>query len=561
MATQSKRKSKRSTPSPAESPAASGLSLKEQLAEKRRANRARKELSQFLTIAIVVSLVIGMLAAIVGGIKGAVGGFAGSLILLVSFKYPWQALYGFWIYVPLGGTITYAIGGGSNPVLQLAKDAFYLPALFAVYQTCKTKRLPFVLPPQMKPILGLLVAYCLMVLLFVNGAQQLSPKGEKPFLMGVLGFKVFLGYIPLITCAYYLLKTKADFYRLLRITTGLIILCCSLAFVQYMMLKTGRCQGTVGEGAALFKASLEARCFVGGSLLYNEDQGVIRLPGTFVAPWQWGWFLISSAFMSFAVAFSDRKLLWRVAGMAAMALTMTMAVISGQRIALITVPVAFVVLLFITGQIANLKRFIPIVLGLGGVIAIGMALYPDIVQERVNSFVSRWDASPPTEFIADQFSFVSDLSGILGRGLGRATNSARAFGETKLIETYYPKVLYEVGPIGVLLFLAVVTTLTMATFKAYRRVKDKNLRGMGAALWAFVLFISYNTYYYPLDVDPVAVYYWFIAGMILKLPELDKQEDVDPIEPSSSKKSKKKSQKSRAKKSDRKLRNANIQVA
>jgi hypothetical protein len=73
-----------------------------------------------------------------------------------------------------------------------------------------------------------------------------------------------------------------------------------------------------------------------------------------------------------------------------------------------------------------------------------------------------------------------------------------------------------------LLFLALVTTLTIICFKAFRQVKDKNLRGMGAALWTYVLFISYNTYYYPLDVDPVAVYYWFAAGMILKLPELDR---------------------------------------
>jgi hypothetical protein len=40
----------------------------------------------------------------------------------------------------------------------------------------------------------------------------------------------------------------------------------------------------------------------------------------------------------------------------------------------------------------------------------------------------------------------------------------------------------------------------------------------------FILFISYNTYYYPLDVDPVAVYYWFFAGVLLKLPDIDKQE-------------------------------------
>jgi hypothetical protein len=49
-------------------------------------------------------------------------------------------------------------------------------------------------------------------------------------------------------------------------------------------------------------------------------------------------------------------------------------------------------------------------------------------------------------------------------------------------------------------------------------------------LWTFILFISYNTYYYPLDVDPVAVYYWFVAGMILKLPILDQEKDEDTPE-------------------------------
>ncbi len=507
------------------SPATVTLSIKEQLAEKRAKMKAKKEFSQFMTMAVMVSAVLGLMAAIVGGVKGAVGAFAGSLILASSFKYPWQALYGFLIYLPLGGSLTYAIGGGSNPLLQLAKDAFYLPAVIAVYQSCKATRQPFILPVNLKTPLMLLLGYCVLVLLFVNGVQQFSPKGEKPFLMGILGLKVFLGYVPLIPCGYYVLKKKVDFYLIMRITTTLAIVCCGLGFMQYMFLKTGRCQGTVGEGSALFKASLESRCLVGGSLLYSPDQGVIRLPGTFVAPWQWGWYLISCAFFTFATAFNDRKFLWRISGMLGMALTMSMAVLSGQRIALIIVPIVIIALLFVTGQVTNLKRFLPIAIVLGLMTVGAMAAFPDIVNERVASFSSRWEASPPTDFIADQFGFVGDMAGILGRGLGRATNSARTFGETRLIETYYPKLLYEIGPIGVLLFLAVVTTLTIGTFKAYRKVKDRNLRASGAALWAFILFISYNTYYYPLDVDPVAVYYWFMAGMILKLPELDKEEE------------------------------------
>jgi hypothetical protein len=67
-------------------------------------------------------------------------------------------------------------------------------------------------------------------------------------------------------------------------------------------------------------------------------------------------------------------------------------------------------------------------------------------------------------------------------------------------------------------------TITFTTFKAYRSVKEKNLRSFGASFWVFVLIISYNTYYYPLDVDPVCVYYWYAAGIIYRLPEIDKEE-------------------------------------
>lgn len=512
------------------------LSLKEKLAAKRKAAQTRKDVINAASVAAAVAIVAGLLMAIVGGVKGGVGGGTAVFILMISFQYPWQALYAFLFYMPFSGTVTYSIGG-NNPLFQLAKDGFYIPALIAVIQYCKLRKQPFLMPKALKPALGIFLAYCILVLLFVNGAQQFSGNGtEKPFLMGVLGIKVLLGYVPLIPCAYYLLRKKEDLHFLMRVTAVIILICCGLAFLQYIFLKTGRCQGTVGEGSALFKASLEARCLVGGSLLYNEEQGVIRLPGTFVAPWQWGWFLISSAFFSFSVAFMDPSFLWRGVGLGSMAATLVLAVVSGQRIALLLVPIVIVILLITTGQVVNLKRFIPIALVLGLLMSGVMVSNPAVVTERWNSAVDRWNASPPTDFIAGQFSDFSDngKSSFLGRGLGRATNSARGLGQTALIETYYPKLLFEIGPIGAFLFLALVTTLTVSTFRAYRSVRDKSLRGYGASFWTFVLVISYNTYYYPLDVDPVAVYYWFFAGVILKLPVLDQQEKaaiVDPIPP------------------------------
>ncbi|NJL46100.1 MAG: hypothetical protein HC922_11130 [Leptolyngbyaceae cyanobacterium SM2_3_12] len=137
-------------------------------------------------------------------------------------------------------------------------------------------------------------------------------------------------------------------------------------------------------------------------------------------------------------------------------------------------------------------------------------------------------AGPPLPPTNSSFSSLPGLPGnrkaFSVEGVGRATNAARIFGQTELVETYHPKLLYEIGPLGLLATLTLYGTLTVATFKAYRSIKDPNLRGYGASMWVFVLFISIFPYYYPLDVDPVNVYYWLAAGIVLKLPEIDQRE-------------------------------------
>ncbi len=517
----------------------SALNLKEQLAQKRKAAQTRKEFTSLLTTATFGGVFVGILLFFVAGIKAAVPGVLGILIMSLSYKYPRQALYAFIIYVPVGGTITYYLG--NSPILQLAKDAFYVPALIGLWQTCRKQGLPIIIPQGIKIPLYIVLGCSVLTLLFVNGGQQFNPpsvglleKVEKeiPLGMGILGLKVFLGYVPLIGCAYYLIRDKRDFLFLSRLQIVLTLICCVLGFIQYLLLLTGACQGTRGlEGDALFRATLEARCYFGGALVYSPDEGVIRLPGTFVAPWQWAWFLIASTFFTFATGFTDPSPLWRLIGLSSLVTVFINAVISGQRIALALVPICFGILLLLTGQLGNLKRFIPIGIGLALVLGIAMVSNPAVVQERTESFTSRWNASPPQDFIVQQFEENwKNVDGPLGSGLGRATNSARAMGKTKLVETYYPKVLYEVGILGVLAFLGLVTSLTIISFKTYRSIKNRNFRSYGAALWVFILFISYNTYYYPLDVDPVAVYYWFFAGVLFKLPELEKQdkEDADP---------------------------------
>ncbi|MGL5081895.1 MAG: hormogonium polysaccharide biosynthesis protein HpsL [Microcoleaceae cyanobacterium] len=501
------------------------LSKKElKLRQRQRAKERNKLISLTMSTGIV-ALLVGIALFFVKDEKLAIAGAGGIFALVLCYHYPFSGIWALLIYLPFSGTVTYWVGGG-NALFQLAKDGFYLPAVLALNQQLKRQRQPFILPKALKQPLYILLGFCGLTLLVVNGSQQLDPGGDKPILLGLLGLKVFIGYFPLITCAFYQIKGKKELLFLMRLTLVLAIICCVLGVIQYQFLTSGRCQGTDHlTGDDLFKATLDAKCLVGGSLVYSPSQNMIRLPGTFVAPWQWAWFLIANAVFAFATAFSDPSPKWRTVGLAGMALVFVNAAISGQRIALALVPAITVILLVLTGQVANLKRFLPIAVGMGLILMGVIATNPAILQERIDSFVSRWQASPPTGFIAEQFAFVTQGElGILGSGLGRATNSARIFGETKLIETYYPKLIYEIGPLGTLAFLGLVTIITMTTFKTYRSIKDKNLRSFGACLWVFVLFISYNTYYYPLDVDPVCVYYWYFVGVIYKLPDIDKQE-------------------------------------
>jgi hypothetical protein len=368
-----------------------------------------------------------------------------------------------------------------------------------------------------------------------NGNPLVNLKGQPilylcregiPFLRGLIGLKVLLGYVPLIFCAYYLIDTREKLIWFGRIFVILALICCGLGLIQFYLLKSGHCVGTrLESGAALYKATTEARCLVGGALLYSPEYGEIRLPGTFVSPWHWSWFLVGNAMICFMTAFSETSLFWRFASLVGLALVQINAIVCGQRLAFLLVPLVIVLQILFTGQAANLKRFLPIGIFLAIVLFIGLSfLNPAFIQERLDSFVNRWNQSSPITFLLEQAQALE--GGLFGSGLGKGTNAARTFGSTVLIETFHPKLSFEIGNVGLISFMIFITHLVILTFQAYRPIRDPYLYSVGSSLWFFIVIIGYFPYWYPLDTDPVAVYYWFFAGVIFRLPVLEQQEKM-----------------------------------
>ena len=506
--------------------------------------------SLLLTILVTATLLISLVLGIVFDKKAALLGILAVPAMVASFIHPRLGLLALIIYLPLSSTVTFAVARvfqvkgnfiGEEPsyaLYKIAKDAFYFPALAAILIKTKTFKQ---LCPKIKPFL--ITALILLVSSLITFLSINLPEGAIE--VGIVGLKTLLSYIPLVLCGYYLIEQKRDLFVVNRLLIVMILVCCGLALVQYLLLLQGICPDNellnqlevfAPKSYGQFypditkKATLKAQCFVGGSVLYNPDQGLIRLPGTFSDPWQWGWFLVSSSVISYAASFSDPQKRWRVAGWVAMVLVLLATLVSGQRLPFLLVPLFYLVLVIATSKS---KQKLPLKLGILGMISLlGVTLIP-FIQERGLNFIGRWQYSSPIDFVVNQMQWTFSYVQLFGSGLGTATSGARHVAgeeEIRLIETYYAKLLYETGIVGFIAFMALVTILCILTFKAYLKVKNADLKHWGLCIWIFLLFISYNPYYYPLSVEPVSVYYWLFAGLLLKLPEIsEKLEDEERV--------------------------------
>ena len=346
----------------------------------------------------------------------------------LSYNYPKIGLILLLVYLHFHGSVIYSFGDIFKKIdgyivhtydyvlFQLAKDFIYIPVLLALVFTTKTLQ---ELLPRIKAILLWLLIFigcCLSVFLFINIPSQLSNPNSNHLLIGFVGLKVWLSYIPLILCGFYFLQRFNDLLLLNRLLIVIIFVCCCLCLTQYSFLLNEICPGnTTLADPARFRASLQAQCFFGGSLLYNPELGLIRLPGTFASPWHWAWFLISSIFIAYGSGVCDPSRRWQTMSWITIISIFAATIVSGQRTALLLVPLIFLSLLFVTRK---RKRWLSLkLLVISLIIYILVREFP-LIREQIDSFVLRWNYSPPQEFIANQLNWLwQNYLTLLGNGI------------------------------------------------------------------------------------------------------------------------------------------------
>src|SRR5262249_12084473 len=182
------------------------------------------------------------------GARGSAGAAraGGGMIDALTRRWRWP-LYGLLVYIPVSGLAVLAAypGRTDRAVAILAKDfVFVIPAyaLFVGYCLQHRKKFWFkVAPPVLIGLLALVVA-----------AQAFTPNLPTP-LVGLIGIKVWLFYIPLFFLGYWLVRDRAHLFTVFGVMSLVALLPAVIGLVTVVLYYTGHAQtvyNAYGDSAA-----------------------------------------------------------------------------------------------------------------------------------------------------------------------------------------------------------------------------------------------------------------------------------------------------------------------
>jgi hypothetical protein len=436
-------------------------------------------------------------------------------VALGLWRWRWST-YGLLLYLPVSGIPVLASYPDTSAAV-LAKDVlFVMPAYagFLVQHLAQRRRIAFSGAP-----IALLIGLVLLVIVHVFN-PSLPNK-----LVGAIGAKVWLSYIPLLFLGYHLVKGRAEVGWLLGLMSITAILPMLIGCIEAILISLGHAQLVYGwYGPAAASATQEFTEFSlpgGGSLR--------RIPSTFSFFYQYFGYLLSMAAVSYAWwrAFLVKTRLAPL-GVLVWLLTMLASFLSGARASFIFIPLLLATALLLEGPGLRL----PVGRLVTAAFVFGTAAM--ILGGRTDNVLA-FGASVGTESF--QGVFITALRSAFaltaaGLGTGMDTNATR-YAVTQSdqftalgglwYESWYVKVLLELGLAGLVIVATLFIRLIWAALRRHAGLEDHGLRVVSASFIAFLLSVMVlSTKAQYLDLDPVNVYFWLFAGILLRLATLDR---------------------------------------
>jgi hypothetical protein len=330
-------------------------------------------------------------------------------------------------------------------------------------------------------------------------------------LVGLIGAKVWLFYIPMIAVGYLYVRSTPDALRLLKITALLAVVPAALGIIEWVIASR---TGDLGPFGRLYGS---LRDNVSGQYVMTSEVRFSRIPSTFTSVSQYASFCYVALTAALAVALVERSARW----LTVVAIIGTATLTSGARAALLIAP-----LLTLLGVLWSGFRVGRVVLALLlSATMIGALVFygADVRAYRHElSVVAAVDSAHATgEF---ERSLEED---VFGDGTGSHTNAALRYGRGDLgqmVENWYARAGAELGVPGLALAIVLLVSVAAAARTACRRSRgvSKEIGGPIVGLAVLTAVISFKSSI--LDIDPFNVYFWLLVGVLLKLGSIAARE-------------------------------------
>ena len=362
-------------------------------------------------------------------------------------------------------------------------------------------------------ILGLLMA-----MVFILFFEVLNP-ALNSVLVGILGAKGYLLYIPLAFLLPDLFRSTEELQRYLRWYLLFCILVCLLGIAQFF---------APADSALNVYAPSEVETEV-----VAFEEGNVRVTGTFPFLAGYGVYLTLCLSLLFALLIHQRRWNWRLAMGATLLLIIVNSFMTGSRgvvLSAVILLAGFVV--YSLFEKSPRSRALSVVLivacGLCGLASI--KVFPTAVE----AFISRatGDSDSVTQRIGNGFLeplLGLQYSGVSGYGAGSTQVACFALRDQLHLgpPAAYPppaegemlRVALELGAFGFLVWYALRLYFLWRLLRITRTLRHPVLRHLAVAAFLFHALVFNGQL---VTNTAVGVFYWFLAGFAFLLPKLDR---------------------------------------
>jgi len=421
---------------------------------------------------------------------------------------------------------------GNNMAIYFAKDFFLLVVLISFLSAFRRKEVTIFRPPFLVPLL-----------IFVwFGAMQIFNPASTSIWYGLMGFKLFFYYVPLMCIGYALLNSEEELRRFFKVNLALVLVIVSLGIAQSII------------GPSFLNPAVQADDLRLLSGLYRVSpitgQISYRPTSVFVSAGRYSNFIMVAWML--VLGFSGYLLLRHKKGRAlafiAIPITAAGAFMTASRgsflwgiINALVTSVAFIWgAPWRQGEVLRVLRTVQRAgIGIGLGIVLLFYAYPDALLSRLAVYEETLLPDSPTSELANR-SWTYPVENFFGAfnyerwpyGYGIGTTAlggqyvARFFGAKPPVigvESGYGTLVVEMGIGGLILWLIMSVSILFAAWKVVKKLKGSPWFPLGFVIFWYAFFLLFPATFGGIQSYEdflLNAYFWLLLGLLFRLPSL-----------------------------------------